>query len=56
MAAEQKTLDEKLDAALDLIATRGFAPGITPKPDDVLKMSQSVLNLAHAKQLLSGKK
>jgi hypothetical protein len=52
----ESTLEEKIDkAAADLLATC-FRPGTPPKPEDAVKLSQSLVNLGHARQLLSSKK
>ena len=52
----ETTLEEKIDkAASDLLATC-FRPGTPPKPEDAVKLSQSLVNLGHARQLLSCKK
>lgn len=50
-------MDEQLNKAIELLVTNVCRTGQNPKPDDALKMSQAVLNLAHARQLLvNGKK
>lgn len=49
-------MDEKIDKVIDGLLTHGFRAGTSPKVEDALKMSQAILNLAHARQLLSSKK
>lgn len=52
----EATMDEKFDkAAADLMAI-SFRPGAPLKPEEAMKASQAILNLAHAKQLFSSKK
>lgn len=52
----EATLEEKLDrAAHDLLAT-SFRPGTPPDADKAMKLTQALLNLGHAKQLLCSKK
>ena len=47
-------MDEKFDKAIDLLISQ-FKPGAAPKCEDSVKFAQAILNLAHAKQLLSGR-
>lgn len=57
MAEKQEvTLETKVDKAIDDLLAISFRPGTPPKSEDALRASQAVLNLAHAKQLLSVKK
>jgi hypothetical protein len=42
-------------AASDLLASC-FRPGTPPKPADAMQLSQALVNLGHARQLLSSKK
>jgi hypothetical protein len=52
----EPTLEEKIDkAASDLLAT-SFRPGTPPNPEDAVKLTQALVNLGHARQLLSSKK
>ncbi len=52
----EMTLEEKIDkAAADLLASC-FRPGAPPKSDEAMKLTQSLVNLGHARQLFSGKK
>ena len=54
--AEIPRVEEKIDkAASDLLASC-FRPGTPPKPDEAMKLTQSLVNLGHARQLLSSKK
>ena len=48
-------MDEKIDKAVENLLNQAFRTGAVPKPDDALKLSQAILNLAHAKQLMEGK-
>lgn len=59
MAAEREEvpLSDKVEKAISDMLAGTFRAGVVPDPDKSLKLSQSVLNLAHARQLLSnGKK
>lgn len=61
MAAEPKTetpeLEAKLDKAMSDLMSNLFRSGTVVQPDNALKSSQAILNLAQAKQLLAnGKK
>lgn len=44
-------MEAKIEAAIDVLLTRGFAAGTCPKPEDAVKMSQAVLNLFQARNM-----
>lgn len=48
-------MDEAFDKAIDLLLSQVARPGANSNPDNAQKMSQAVLNLAHAKAILEGK-
>ena len=43
------TMEERIDKAVSDLLASSFRSGTPPKPEDALKLSQAVLNLAHAK-------
>jgi hypothetical protein len=50
MAEKQElTMDERIDKAVSDLLASSFRSGTPPKADEALKLSQAVLNLAHAK-------
>lgn len=52
----EATLEERIDkAASDLLASC-FRPGTPPKPADAMQLTQALVNMGHAKQLLCSKK
>ena len=56
MAAEPDSMEAKIEkAAADILAS-SFRPGTPPKGDEAMKLTQSLVNLGHAKQLFSSKK
>ena len=49
-------MDEKINNAIELLLIDLGRAGSKPVPDNALKLSQAVLNLSHAKQLLDFEK
>jgi hypothetical protein len=47
----EATMEERIDkAAIELLSW--FRPGSLPKPDEAVKITQALSNLAHARPLL----
>lgn len=51
----EATVEDKIDKAVTDLLAISFRPGSPPKPEDAQKSAQAILNLAHAREIFSGK-